>query len=266
MSKSTHPALANLDTRLEDLENQGYTIFPAYLDRATTAAMRAHIDHLAGPITAPSKAADRHGLRHPIAGEIMARLARNSTTLALAEILIGSPDLRLREQVLIRTDPGPPPYEPIGWHIDAAFCRQEFAARPRQVYYQMLHYCNTVVPGGAAVLIVPGSHKRSLAAIDATGSGQHPIDNHTAGVPDVQDGEGIEICANDGDLILFNPLCYHASSPNRTQQPRYVYFTSFYHPSATRLVELVRRTEYRDHFPDSLRQGLGPELQYLLEY
>jgi len=72
MSKSTHPALANLDTRLEELENQGYTIFPAYLDRATTAAMRAHIDHLAGPITAPSKAADRHGLRHPIAGEITA--------------------------------------------------------------------------------------------------------------------------------------------------------------------------------------------------
>jgi ectoine hydroxylase-related dioxygenase (phytanoyl-CoA dioxygenase family) len=82
----------------------------------------------------------------------------------------------------------------------------------------------------------------------------------------VQDGDGIEILADDGDLIVFNPLSYHAASPNRTEQPRYVYFTSFYHPSAARLVELVRRTEYRDNFPDSLRQGLAPELQTLLEY
>ena len=46
----------------------------------------------------------------------------------------------------------------------------------------------------------------------------------------------------------------------------YVFFTSFYHPSASRLVELVRRTGYRDHFPDSLRTALAPELQALLEY
>ena len=116
-------------------------------------------------------------------------------------------------------------------------------------------------------MIVPGSHKLSLAALDKAeqAEGRAPIQNHTASVPDANDDDGIEICANDGDLIVFNPLCYHASSPNQTDQPRYVYFTSFYHPSATRLIELVRRTKYRDNFPDSLRQGLPPELQSLLD-
>ena len=116
-------------------------------------------------------------------------------------------------------------------------------------------------------MIVPGSHKLSLEALDKAerAEGRGPIQNHTASVPDANDDDGIEICANDGDLIVFNPLCYHASSPNRTDRSRYVYFTSFYHPSAARLIELVRRTKYRDNFPDSLRQELPPELQSLLD-
>ena len=116
-------------------------------------------------------------------------------------------------------------------------------------------------------MIVPGSHKLSLETLDKAErvEGRGPIQNHTALVPDANDDDGIEICANDGDLIVFNPLCYHSSSPNRTNRPRYVYFTSFYHPSAARLIELVRRTKYRDNFPNSLRQGLPPELQSLLD-
>ncbi len=269
MGKDAHPELTDLEIRLAELEGQGYTVFPGYLDRATTAAIRAHIDHLAGPVTsADQDSAARHDLRHPIPGELMPRLASHPTTLELAAILIGSRDLRLREQVFIRTDPSPPPYQPLRWHIDAAFCRAEFEATPRQVYYQMLHCCSTVSSGGAAFMIVPGSHRLSLEASDEAEreGGRNPIQHQTAAVTGLQKNDGIEVCANDGDLIVFNPLCYHAASPNRTEQPRYVFFTSFYHPSAARLVELVRRTRYRDDFSDSLRQGLAPELQALLKY
>ena len=265
MGKAAYLALKDLDIRLEELEDRGYTLFPEYLDRTTTAEVRAHIDRLAGPVASMAQDTARHGLRHPIPGAIMPRLASHATTLELAAILIRSRDLRMREQVFIRTDPSPPPYQPLQWHIDAAFCRREFAATPRQVYYQMLHCCSTVSTGGAAFMIVPGSHKLSLETGDAVDGGQ-PIQQHTRAINGVQDGDGIEILADDGDLIVFNPVCYHAASPNRTEQPRYVYFTSFYHPSAARLVELVRRTEYRDNFPASLRQGLAPELQVLLEY
>lgn len=259
--------LPHLDARLEELDRQGYTVFPGFLAPEITADIRSHIDDIAGPVVSADPRAARHDLRHPLPGAIMARLASNRTTLELASALIGSRNLRMREQVFVRTDPSPPPYPSSTWHIDAAFCREEFETTPRQVYYQMLHCCSTVAAGGAAVLIVPGSHERSLEAGDSGEQepGRKPIESHTAAVADIDDSDGVEICGNDGDLIVFNPLCYHSASPNRTKQSRYVYFTSFYHPSAARLKELIRRTNYRDHFPESLREGLAPELRILLD-
>ena len=303
MENNAYPELTDLNIRLQELESQGYTVFPEDLDRDTGTEQEVfdifgiwRADHGSQNISRVSRprhygrnsrsyrqprrvpvlcqfalisthTAARRDLRHPIPGAIMARLVNNPATLELAATLIGSRDLRLREQVFIRSDPSPPPYQAPQWHIDAAFCRAEFEARPRQVYYQMLHCCSTVSTGGAAFMIVPGSHKLSLEALDKAerAEGRGPIQNHTASVPEANDDDGIEICANDGDLIVFNPLCYHSSSPNRTDRPRYVYFTSFYHPSAARLIELVRRTKYRDNFPDSLRQELPPELQSLLD-
>ena len=177
MESDAYPELTDLNTRLQELEIQGYTVFPEYLDRATTAAIRAHIDSLVGPIVSADHNTARHGLRHPIPGPIMSRLVNNPATLELAATLIGSRDLRMREQVFIRSDPSPPPYQAPQWHIDAAFCRAEFAVRPRQVYYQMLHYCSTVSAGGAAFMIVPGSHKLSLEASDKAEreQGRQPI-------------------------------------------------------------------------------------------
>ena len=122
----------------------------------------------------------------------------------------------------------------------------------------MLHCCSTVSSGGAAFMIVPGSHKLSLAALDKAerAEGRGPIQNHTASVPEANDDDGIEICANDGDLIVFNPLCYHSSSPNRTDQPRYVYFTSFYHP----LSGPPNRTSAPNQVPRQLSRLIAPRI------
>ena len=49
MGNDAYPELADLNIRLQELEHQGYTVFPEYLDRDTTAAIRAHIDSLVGP-------------------------------------------------------------------------------------------------------------------------------------------------------------------------------------------------------------------------
>ena len=49
MESDAYPELTDLSTRLQELEIQGYTVFPEYLDRVTTAAVRAHIDSLVGP-------------------------------------------------------------------------------------------------------------------------------------------------------------------------------------------------------------------------
>ena len=259
--------LNNLETRLEELDRHGYTVFPRYLDLRTTAEIRRHVDEIAGPIVRTDARTARRDLRHPIPGESMARLAGNRTTLALAATIIGSSELRMREQVLVRTGPSFPPYGALGWHIDAAFYRDEFEAHPKQVYYQMPHYCSPVVPGGAAFMIVPDSHRCSMKASDELirRIGKQPIQSQTAVVHVVDDAEDVEICGDDGDLILFNSLCYHTASPNRTTEPRYVFFTSFYHQSAARLKQLIRSTGYRDNLPDSLQVGLAPDLRTLLD-
>lgn len=261
-----HPSFAELDIRLQEIEDQGFTIFREFLNRSFTAKMRDHIDAIVGPVGKTNTA--RNDLRHPIPGKIMANLANNPATLELGRILLGSkPNLRMREQVLIRSDPEPPPYKAeLSYHIDAAFSKAEYEEVPKQVYYQMLHYLSTVKPGGAGVHIVPASHKFSRTELFGNDQEKdtEPLDSNTTRAKHREDG--IEICAEDGDLIVFNPLCFHAASQNRLNKPRYVYFTSFYDTSAARLVEFVRRIGYRDNFPDSLRNALPPALQPLLEY
>ena len=71
MENDAYLELTDLSTRLQELERQGYTVFPEHLDRATTAAIRAHVDSLVGPIVSGDHNTARHSLRHPIPGEIM---------------------------------------------------------------------------------------------------------------------------------------------------------------------------------------------------
>ena len=62
------------------------------------------------------------------------------------------------------------------------------------------------------------------------------------------------------------------SSRNRTQTSRYVYFASFYHPSARWLVRDIRRKRYRDAVPGKIvghpemLRRLPPGVHGLLDY
>lgn len=259
---------ARLPSHLRELDEKGFTVIPAYMDLATTAAIRDHLDAII-PLQLPGALKVSLGvneIRHPIPGELMPRLAGNGRTLQLARTLLKSDDLRLREQILVRTDPVPPPYS-NSYHIDAPFLLEEYEATPRQVYFQMVQYCSTVSPGGAGVMIIPGSHKLTYDANRGAKSEaeRRALAANPLEVAGVDPRDGIEICANDGDLLLFNAMCLHGSSRNRTQRPRYVYFTSFYDPSASWLVNFCRRSKYRDNFPDSLRSGLPSQLRSLLD-
>src|SRR5690349_11522448 len=129
-----------MNKQLQQLEHEGYTVFPKFLDTETTARIRAHMDTLIPPVE-PREAAHAkrlHVLRHPIPGAIMADILANPRLLEIAAWVIEpnqSDDLRLLEQVLIRTDPNQAetgPQGPTGWHIDMAFMPEHFQARPRQ--------------------------------------------------------------------------------------------------------------------------------------
>jgi ectoine hydroxylase-related dioxygenase (phytanoyl-CoA dioxygenase family) len=256
----------------EQLDNQGYVVVPGFLDTQRTGAIRAQIDRLA-PEIAPAELADGrrvHERRHPLPGAIMAQII----TPALTEVAQAAlktctlTDLRLLEQVLIRTDPRPPPHGPTGWHVDWAFFPSEYLSAPRQTYYHMVQACSTVEPGGGAFMIVPGSHHRTYAATSKLTNEDELAEfkrNPVQGAG-VNLDEGIEVCAIEGDLIVFNPMCIHSASGNARSEPRYVYFSSFFDVSARRLRDWLRETNYQKGFHEDLRNGLPAPFRGLLDW
>jgi ectoine hydroxylase-related dioxygenase (phytanoyl-CoA dioxygenase family) len=255
--------------RLNQLEEVGYTVLPGFLDRGVTARLRAHIDSLAPPIQPATEEGVRrlHDLRHPIPGSIMVEVLNNPELLALARELLRADDLRLLEQVLIRTDPKPPPYGPSGWHVDMAFFPRQYQATPRQTYFHMVHALSTVPPGGGAFMIVPGSHHQTYAASAKMDTAEQlrELRADPVRVAEVDVSRGIEVLPEEGDLLIFNPMALHCASGNASDRPRYVYFASFFDTTATELWEHLREINYRGPFPDSLREALPKPLHSLLE-
>lgn len=260
-------------SHFDQLDELGYTVFPAFLDLDTTRRVREHTDSLLPPILPADEQPEQNRirtLRHPIPGAIMAELAGRPQLIDLAMKLLRiktRANLRLLEQVLIRTDPKPPPHGAGGWHVDMAFWRREYDADPRQTYYHMVHACSTVKPGGGAFMIVPGSHHQTFAYTETIKdlAGLADFRNHAEKLSGVDTGKAIEVPASEGDLIVFNPMALHSASGNKSDTPRYVYFASFMDASAKRLDEELDRTKYRDNFPTWLRDGLPAELRSMLD-
>jgi hypothetical protein len=230
-----------------ELDELGYTTITDALPKALTARAREHMDELLLP---PQPDGSRVSKVHPIPGAIMAELASNKALLSAAGFFYGCEpvQLRLGEQVLIRSDPPPsgghPAAKPgaMGWHTDFIFPPGECSARPlvlppscksavahhayisapgsyeatpKKTYFQFFIHMSTVQPGCAAFMIVPRSHKRTLeVAKDLTTREERAAVRANLG-PSLGidlDRDGIEVCANEGDIIVFNPMCAHSGS------------------------------------------------------
>src|SRR5690242_17813617 len=97
------------ESLLQQLDDQGFMVVPSFLDTRLTAAIRAHTDRLSPPIAPADLPNVRrvNALRHPLPGAIMAQIL-TPALLELAQVILKArqlADLRLLEQVLIRTDP-----------------------------------------------------------------------------------------------------------------------------------------------------------------
>ena len=248
------------------LEASGYTVVPRFLDRSLTGRLRQHIDSL----LAERKPDGRTDLRHPISGEILAEALFETELIPLAASLLFSKDLRLLEQVLIRTDPAAPGAArgPNGWHVDMAFHPDEYNARPRRTYFHHVHALSTVEPGGGAFTIVPGSHHKTYAATAGLlGEGElEQFKKDPAGVAKVDLSEAIEVCPEDGDLLIFNPMCLHSASTNTRSTPRYVYFASFMDASAAYLQRSLNAMKYKRALPEELVRRISREYSKLYEW
>lgn len=199
----------------------------------------------------------------------MAEMCANPKFLAGAEALWRAPasELRLNEQVLIRTDPWPaghpdaPKQGTQGYHCDFIFQRKHFFAKPRQTYFQTFSIFSEggVKPGGSCTMVIPRSHQQTMALAEETDGSPMALEglnialNAAAKLETRQQcvekfgidpADGVEIPAPEGALVIFCPFCLHSSSPNvHGDVSRYVVVQSFQHHTAAELLRnnLVRK-------------------------
>jgi ectoine hydroxylase-related dioxygenase (phytanoyl-CoA dioxygenase family) len=256
-----------LPAHLQQLDDEGYTVVRRFLDTSLTRRLREHIDSLCPTVGhAPG---GLNTLRHPIPGAIMAEALYETPLLALATELLGATDLRLLEQVLVRTDPDPTKEQrgATGWHVDMAFLPEEYNAVPKRTYYHHIHALSTVEAGGGAFTIVPGSqHQTYRAAAKLGAEGLQQLKADPIALAGVDVSKAIEVCPEEGDLLIFNPMALHSASKNIQSTPRYVYFASFMDGSAEYLRGELKRTNYGHNLPATLQRGLPAGYPKLLSW
>ena len=219
-----------MEVDLEALDRLGFTVVRNLLPRHLTTALRRCTDALLA-----ERGEDRGGVQSLRAGDLYADDAAPLLAAALAEprslrlahdllrVDPGSEELQLLEQVLIRTDPSPPPHGARGWHLDWAFLPEHMEAVPRQVYYHMVTMCSSVLPGGGCFSIVPGSHHKTFAAAaractieelhghesaasqSAEDTPLAALKSDPAGVAGIDLADAVEVPAGEGDAVIFNP-------------------------------------------------------------
>ena len=151
------------------LDAEGWVALPGFHTARTCADIRDQLDRII-PMGLPGALDVVLGvneIRHPMpehSSGLMARLAAHPRTLRLAQSLLrcSRRELRLREQILSRTDAAPPAdgadsrgagvRDPRNFHVDAPVLPREDDATPRQVYIQSCLYASDVRGGAAAAL------------------------------------------------------------------------------------------------------------------
>ena len=250
---------------IEELETRGYTVIPDVFPLSLCARTREHMDALL-PQRDPEKSA-AHYRSHPIPGSIMGDLCTAPAFLEGAEALWGAPatELRLNEQVLIRTDPEPPgserPHGTGGYHCDFVFQEQHFftGSRPRQTYFQCFAICSAggVAPDGGCTMVIPNSHLRTMElAAETDGSVEALVDlqqqiNADCAKFGIDPATGVEIPAPEGALVVFCPFLLHSGSANYDAQnkSRYVVVQSFNHAEAGKMLQQrLAKTRYLKAF------------------
>jgi hypothetical protein len=213
------PAPTDWPRHIAELEAVGFTVVPGVFTPDFCARMRAHMDTILAPRD-PSQGA-LVSRRHPLPGSIMGELCTAPAFVAGAEALWRAPisELRLNEQVPIRTDPWPTGHpnapEPgaKGYHCDFIFRREHFHATPRQTYFQTFGIFSEggVQPGGGCTMIIPGSHHRTMelaervtdGALEALGArlgAAATLENRRRCIEDfgIDPADGVEITAPEG--------------------------------------------------------------------
>lgn len=115
-------------------------------------------------------------------------------------------------------------------------------------------------------MVVPGSHHLTYAAAGshaATEESRKAFARDAVHLSSVDLSAGIEVVADEGDLLLFNPMTVHSGSLNVTETSRYIYHASFYDHSSEHVRGLP--PGLLDAFPASMWDAMPTTRRDLLE-
>jgi hypothetical protein len=109
--------------------------------------------------------------------------------------------------------PGPPEFEPLGFHIDGI---DESTLWPEKRYLVMLAYLTDASEYGGALAVRPGSHRQAFLHWIETDSGP----NGSTVPPDLPYDDPVPVPGEAGDVVFLHYLLVHASSRNRASRVR----------------------------------------------
>lgn len=202
-----------------DVQKQGFAIESHVVSQAEITQL---LDELHAANLPRSRAGIRHALQHPS----VARIAKDTRLLALAQAILGSEAIPFRATLF---DKSPVSNWLVAWHQDTALPLQHrreavgwgpwsmkddviYAHAPASALTQVLalrlHLDDSRVENGP-LRVLPGTHQQGVLTDEemlALAGKLSPV----------------ECTVNAGGVLLMRPLLVHASSKSRSELPRRV--------------------------------------------
>jgi ectoine hydroxylase-related dioxygenase (phytanoyl-CoA dioxygenase family) len=228
---STSPSGARTDETLKrHLAEDGYCVIPDFLTAAEVGALRAatrrYPELLKGGAPSASYQIDWDGpdriqqiYNADVLCPVLDAVIRSERTLDFLRTLYGH-DVGLYHAKLILKEVGG---SEIPWHQDFSYWAEQ-SEYPCQL--NCMVYLDDADEENGCLLVVPGSHRLGLVPheISATHGAFY------AGLPDVDVSAAKPVVGRAGTAIVFGPLLWHGSGPNRSSRPRHSYTAVYTNP------------------------------------
>jgi ectoine hydroxylase-related dioxygenase (phytanoyl-CoA dioxygenase family) len=238
---------------LDELDAQGWTVIPDFLDGAGLARVRAGLAPYLGSYTGrnPFEGALTERVYTLVArGRCFEAIAMDARVLALLDRLL-QPGYLLTASQAICIRPGEKP-QPI--HYDDSFYP---IARPRRsISFSTIVAVDAFTAENGGTEVIPGSHRWSDARIIGAYDGR----DADAPMPSSLERLHVPMVVPAGACIFFHGTLMHRGGANRSAAPRLAFSNQYCEPWA--------RTQENFYLgiPPALVRGMSPRLQALLGY
>jgi len=242
-----------LQHHLDELDAQGFTIIPDFLDAVLLARVREGLaPHLATHAGRNNFEGFRTERVYTLVGRgrVFEDIVEDRRVLALLDTLL-KPGYLLTASQAICIYPGETP-QPI--HYDDSFYP---IPRPRpSISFSTIVAVDAFTAENGGTEVIPGSHRWSDADIAGAYDGRH----HDAEMPPALESQLVPLAMPAGACVFFHGTLMHRGGANRSAAPRLAFSNQYCEPWA--------RTQENFFLgvPPALVRGMSPRLQTLLGY